>query len=155
MPTDKKLNTLVLNVMTEEQYNSVTKNEDELYLTPDDHIEVKLYTHNISLNYMGQSYLYMTLISSSNTSISTLIELVSLLGSPNRYISCSGTIYVNQKFFPISCLFWQGSLSKSYILYTDTVNGERSSMTSGFGTENTTVSDVVKPIWLVQVYKLM
>lgn len=36
MPTDKKLNTLVLNVMTEEQYNSATKNEDELYLTPDE-----------------------------------------------------------------------------------------------------------------------
>ena len=48
MPTDKKLNTLVLNVMTEEQYNSTTKNEDELYLTPDEPIEVKLYTHNIS-----------------------------------------------------------------------------------------------------------
>lgn len=36
MPTDKKLKSLVLNVMTEEQYNSTTKNEDELYLTPDE-----------------------------------------------------------------------------------------------------------------------
>ena len=36
MPTDKKLKSLVLNVMTEEQYNSATKNEDELYLTPDE-----------------------------------------------------------------------------------------------------------------------
>ena len=36
MPTDKKLKSLVLNVMTEEQYNSATKNEDELYLTLDE-----------------------------------------------------------------------------------------------------------------------
>lgn len=36
MPTDKKLKSLVLNVMTEEQYNSAEKNEDELYLTPDE-----------------------------------------------------------------------------------------------------------------------
>lgn len=147
MPTDKKLNTLVLNVMTEEQYNSAIKNEDELYLTPDDPIEVKLYTHNISLSYMGQSYLYITLITSSNTTISTIDELTSLLGSPNRHISCSGTIYISQTFLPISCLFWQGSLLKSYILYTDTVNGEETiTMGSVFGTQNTTVTDVVKPI---------
>lgn len=147
MPTDKKLNTLVLNVMTEEQYASATKNEDELYLTPDETIEVKLYTHNISLSYMGQSYLYLTLITSSNTAISTLNELFSVLGSPNRHISCSGTIYISQTFLPISCLFWQGSLSKSYILYTDAVNGEETiTMGSVFGTQNTTVTDVVTSI---------
>lgn len=147
MPTDKKLNTLVLNVMTQEQYNSTTKNEDELYLTPDDPIEVKLYTHNISLSYNGQSYLYFTLITSSNATISSMIELNALLDTPNRHISCSGTIYINQKFLPISCLFWQGALSKSYILYTDQVNGERSIiMTNAFGVQNTTVTDVVKPI---------
>ena len=33
--TDTKLNKLILNVLTEEQYASATKNEDELYLTPD------------------------------------------------------------------------------------------------------------------------
>ena len=147
MPTDKKLKSLVLNVLTEEQYNSATKNEDELYLTPDDPIEVKLYAHNISLSYMGKSYLYMTLITSSNTAISSMIELNALLDTPNRHISCSGTIHISQTFLPISCLFWQGSLSKSYILYTDAVNGEGSIiMTSVFGTQNTTVTDVVKPI---------
>ena len=35
MPTDKKLNNLIINYLTEEQYKSATKNEDELYLTPD------------------------------------------------------------------------------------------------------------------------
>ena len=147
MPTDKKLNTLVLNVMTEEQYNSANKNEDELYLTPDEPIEVKLYTHNISLIYSGQSYLYLTLITSSNTSISTLNELPSLLGSTNRHISCSGTIYISQTFLPISCLFWQGSISKSYILYTDAINGDEAIlMNTIFGTSNTTVTDVVTSI---------
>lgn len=146
MPTDKKLNTLVLNVLTEEQYASATKNEDELYLTPDTPIEVNLYTHNISLSYNGQSYLYITLISSNNRAISSMIELIPLL-DPTRYISCSGTLYNNQSFFPISCLYWQGSLSKSYIKYTDAVNGERSIiMTSVFGTSNTTVTDVVTSI---------
>ena len=33
--TDTKLNKLILNVLTEEQYASATKNEEELYLTPD------------------------------------------------------------------------------------------------------------------------
>lgn len=33
--TDTKLNKLILNVLTEEQYASATKNEDELYLTPE------------------------------------------------------------------------------------------------------------------------
>ena len=147
MPTDKKLNTLVLNVMTEEQYNSATKNEDELYLTPDEPIEVKLYTHNISLSYMGQSYLYFTLITSSNSTISSMIELNELLDTPNRHISCSGTIYISHTFLPISCLFWQGTISKSYILYTDAINGEESIlMNTVFGTQNTTVTDVVKPI---------
>lgn len=103
--------------------------------------------HNISLSYNAQSYLYFTLITSSNTPISSMIELNALLDTPNRHISCSGTIYINQKFLPISCLFWQGALSKSYILYTDQVNGERSIiMTNAFGTENTIVTDIVKPI---------
>lgn len=36
MATDKKLNSLVINTLTQAQYDSATKNEDELYLTPDD-----------------------------------------------------------------------------------------------------------------------
>ena len=103
--------------------------------------------HNISLSYMGQSYLYFTLITSSNTAISSMIELNALLDTPNRHISCSGTLYLNQTFYPISCLYWQGSLSKSYILYTNATNGEVSiTMTNAFGTQNTIVTDVVKPI---------
>lgn len=41
MPTDKKLKNLVLNVLTEEQYDSATKNEDELYITPDNSDELE------------------------------------------------------------------------------------------------------------------
>lgn len=36
MATDKKLSSLVINTLTQAQYDSATKNEDELYLTPDD-----------------------------------------------------------------------------------------------------------------------
>ena len=35
MPTDTKLNNLVINYLTQAQYDSATKNENELYLTPD------------------------------------------------------------------------------------------------------------------------
>lgn len=36
MPTDTKLNNLVINYLTQAQYDSTTPNENELYLTPDD-----------------------------------------------------------------------------------------------------------------------
>ena len=35
MPTDTKLQNLIINDLTEEQYNALTPNENELYLTPD------------------------------------------------------------------------------------------------------------------------
>lgn len=36
MPTDTKLNNLVINYLTQDQYDAIaTKNENELYLTPD------------------------------------------------------------------------------------------------------------------------
>ena len=41
MPTDKEIKQLVLNVLTEEQYASIAKKEDEIYLTPDDSDEIK------------------------------------------------------------------------------------------------------------------
>ena len=34
MPTDKQIKNLVINLLTDEQYASATKNADELYLTP-------------------------------------------------------------------------------------------------------------------------
>ena len=36
MPTDKEIKKLIINVLSEEQYASATKNEGELYLTPID-----------------------------------------------------------------------------------------------------------------------
>lgn len=41
MPTDKEVKNLVFNVLTEEQYESATKNEDEFYLTPDNSVEIE------------------------------------------------------------------------------------------------------------------
>lgn len=74
MPTDKKLKSLVLNVMTEAQYNSATKNEDELYLTPDEGGggAGKTYLHSISIASSDSStdyYLFINIYSTSNTKL--------------------------------------------------------------------------------------
>ena len=41
MPTDTKLNSLIINYLTEAQYNGTTPNENELYLTPDGGSEIE------------------------------------------------------------------------------------------------------------------
>ena len=49
MPTDTKLNNLVINYLTQEQYDAIaTKNEDELYLTPD---STARYKHVVNLTF--------------------------------------------------------------------------------------------------------
>lgn len=147
MPTDKKLNTLVLNVMTEEQYASATKNEDELYLTPDEPIEVKLYTHNITL-ISGESTLYFAILSSNNTSASSLTELNTLIGTTNRKINCSGTMVLQGNIYvAIHTIDYKGALVGSDLLYTDYNNGEDfGSFGSTFNTSTMTINDVVTSI---------
>lgn len=150
MPTDKKLNTLVLNVMTEEQYASATKNEDELYLTPDNNDNptgINLYTHNISL-ISGENTLYFSILSFSNLGISSLTELNSLLGTTNRKINCSGTIVLQGGIYTsIHTLDYKGALVGSDLLYTDYNNGEDfSSFGSTFNTSTMTINDAVTSI---------
>ena len=147
MPTDKKLNTLVLNVMTEEQYNSATKNEDELYLTPYNPNEINLYTHNITL-ISGENTLYFAILSSNNTSVSSLTELNTLIGTTNRKINCSGTM-VNQgnTYDAIHTIDYKGALVGSDLLYTDYNNGEDfGTFGSTFNTSTMTINDVVTSI---------
>lgn len=144
MPTDKKLNTLVLNVMTEEQYNSATKNEDELYLTPDNSNEINLYTHNITL-ISGENTLYFSILSSNNSSISSLTELNTLIGTTNRKINCSGTM-VNQgnTYDAIHTIDYKGALLGSDLLYTDYNNGEDyQPFGSTFNTSTMSINDIV------------
>lgn len=147
MPTDKKLNTLVLNVMTEEQYNSATKNEDELYLTPDNPNEINLYTHNITL-ISGENTLYFSILSSNNSTISSLTELNTLIGTTNRKINCSGTM-ANQgnTYDAIHTIDYKGALAGSDLLYTDYNNGEDyQPFGSIFNTSTMVINDVVTSI---------
>lgn len=64
MPTDTKLQNLIINDLTEEQYKGLTPNENELYLTPDTSggNSSKYYAH------------YITIITKSNkpTSVFTI-----------------------------------------------------------------------------------
>ena len=147
MPTDKKLNTLVLNVMTEEQYASATKNEDELYLTTDNPTEINLYSHNISLT-SGENTLYFTILSFSNLGISLLAELNEVLGTTNRKINCSGTIILQGDVYTsIHTIDYKGALVGSDLLYTDYNNGEDfASFGSTFNTSTMTINDLVTSI---------
>ena len=147
MPTDKKLNTLVLNVMTEEQYNSATKNEDELYLTPDNPNEINLYSHNITL-ISGENTLYFSILSSNNTSVSSLTDLNTLIGATNRKINCSGTMVLQGgNYIAIHTIDYKGLLVGSDLLYTDYNNGEDfGTFGSTFNTSTMTINDVVTSI---------
>lgn len=147
MPTDKKLNTLVLNVMTEEQYASATKNEYELYLTPDNPNEINLYTHNITL-ISGENTLYFTILSSRSLGASTLSGLNSLIGTTNRKINCSGTMFLENTYYvAIHTIDWKGELVGSDLLYTDYNNGEDfHSFASIFNTSTMTITDVITSI---------
>ena len=71
--TDTKLNKLILNVLTEEQYASATKNDDELYLTPDtsDYVTSDQLSNYVTTNQLSEqlSTKQDTLTSGSNISI--------------------------------------------------------------------------------------
>ncbi len=108
MATDTKLNTLVLNVLTKEQYENVDKSDTELYLITDDstYVEksnlktingnsligsgditisgtVTLYNHYVLLTMIinGETYkFYTNIVSTINSEITTIEELRSALG---------------------------------------------------------------------------
>ena len=68
MPTDTKLQNLIINDLTEEQYNALTPNENELYLTPD---TINLFNHDIEINFeytpnQASYHVYLNVVSSKN-----------------------------------------------------------------------------------------
>ena len=71
--TDTKLNKLILNVLSKEQYDSATKNEDELYLTPEtgDYVTTDQLSNYVTTNQLSEqlSTKQDTLTSGSNISI--------------------------------------------------------------------------------------
>lgn len=91
MPTDTKLNNLVINYLTQEQYNAIaTKNEDELYLTPD---STAIYKHVVNLSCEGMLDAIFTGYSSSNEPVNNYEKLVKLFGGEG--IELHGKVIVN------------------------------------------------------------
>ena len=82
MPTDTKLQNLIINALTEEQYKALTPNENELYLTPN----IGLYNHDIEIafqyNQNQAAYnVYLNVVSSKNLNVDSITNLKALLGN--------------------------------------------------------------------------
>lgn len=91
MPTDTKLNNLVINYLTQEQYDAIaTPNENELYLTPD---STARYKHVVNLSCEGMLDAMFTGYSSSNTPVDNYGKLVKLFGGEG--IELHGKVIVN------------------------------------------------------------
>jgi len=123
MATDTKLNTLVLNVLTKEQYENLDKSDNELYLITDDstYVEksnlktingysligsgnitiagtVNLYNHYVLLTMIinGETYkFYCNIVSQVGDSITTMEELRSALGM-DQVVSYKNGVIVPQ-----------------------------------------------------------
>ena len=103
MPTDTKLKELIINELTEEQYNALTPNENELYLTPDNSTpdtktislfgnhsilvpkdstdtNIDLYKHHINYSITDSFTGFFEFYSSKNLVCDSLTDLKTLLG---------------------------------------------------------------------------
>lgn len=84
MPTDTKLQNLIINDLTEEQYNALTPNENELYLTPD--TVINLYNHDIEITFnydqnQASYIVYLNVVSSKNLNVNNITDLKTLLSN--------------------------------------------------------------------------
>ena len=91
MPTDTKLQNLIINDLTEEQYKDLTPNENELYLTPN----IGLYNHDIEINFQYDQiqtsyHVYLNVVSSKNLNVNNITDLKTLLGNTFRRSCTSG-----------------------------------------------------------------
>ena len=91
MPTDTKLNNLVINYLTQAQYDAIaTPNEDELYLTPD---STARYKHVVNLSCEGKLNAIFTGYNSSNEPVNNYEKLIKLFGGEG--IELHGKVIVN------------------------------------------------------------
>ena len=91
MPTDTKLNNLVINYLTQAQYDAIaTPNENELYLTPD---TTARYKHVVNLSCEGMLDAIFTGYNSSNKPVNNYAKLVKLFGG--EVIELHGKVIVN------------------------------------------------------------
>ena len=101
MPTDTKLNNLVINYLTQEQYNAIaTKNENELYLTPDSTdatFSKARYKHVVNLTFeeagVKKLSAMFTGYNSSNEPVTTYEKLTKLFGGET--LELHGKVIVN------------------------------------------------------------
>ena len=92
MPTDTKLQNLIINDLTEEQYKALTPNENELYLTP---YTSNLFNHDIEINFeyapnQSSYHVYLNVVSSKNLNVGNITDLKTLLGNTFRRSCISG-----------------------------------------------------------------
>lgn len=90
MPTDTKLQNLIINDLTEEQYNALTPNENELYLTPDTSGGSSIYKLTLSESQMTEfeQNQQFTLTDEQHTNLlnSELINFTIGIGQGNSYV---------------------------------------------------------------------
>lgn len=125
MPTDTKLNNLVINYLTQAQYDAIaTKNENELYLTPD---STARYKHVVNLSCEGKLNAIFTGYNSSNEPVTTYEKLTKLFGGEG--IELHGKVIVNgevkdTKYLDLhgggintdNIAYWQGGTSNPLAL---------------------------------------
>lgn len=141
MPIDTKLQNLIINDLTEEQYNALTPNENELYLTPDTSTDTSINLFNHFIKITGTDgdkkiVIRFTIQSSKDTAINTIENLFTLLGNEFE-LGCNG-IYGT---YNIIGLKKNADISLS-IIYNN--NGAESLLSSTGLT--LTISDTVKTI---------
>lgn len=95
MPTDTKLNNLVINYLTQAQYDAIaTPNEDELYLTPD---STARYKHVVNLTFEEAGIKKLSALftgyNSSNEAVTTYEKLTKLFGGET--LELHGKVIVN------------------------------------------------------------
>ena len=95
MPTDTKLNNLVINYLTQAQYDAIaTKNENELYLTPD---STARYKHVVNLTFKEAGVTKLSAMftgyNSSNEAVTTYEKLTKLFGGET--LELHGKVIVN------------------------------------------------------------
>ena len=101
MPTDTKLNNLVINYLTQAQYDAIgTKNENELYLTPDSTdatFSKARYKHVVNLSFKEAGVTKLSALftgyNSSNEPVTTYEKLTKLFGGET--LELHGKVIVN------------------------------------------------------------
>lgn len=114
MPTDTKLNNLVINYLTQAQYDAIaTPNENELYLTPD---STARYKHVVNLSCEGMLDAIFTGYNSSNEPVNNYEKLVKQFGGEG--IELHGKVIVNGEVKDTKYLdLHGGGINTDYIAY--------------------------------------